>query len=175
MDLLHRVPRAPEADIPGPADAADIDRFILKTGFVVPNDLHEWLMTSNGPVVGPGGLFGIERAGAADPDYTIESALERRPHYAAKGWIPVAGDGCGNFYVVDTTAVTPSGNPVYFVEAAEPLREAAYSVASGIWQFLRFLLRKEVGHSYWPFDRERVLKDDPDLAAVATVPHAWEI
>ena len=64
-----------------------------------------------------------------------------------RGWLPVAGDGCGNQYVLVSHGI-------------------AYVVASDLWTFLRFLLLRETGDGRWPFDRRAVIAADPELAGL---------
>jgi len=46
-------------------------------------------------------------------------------------------------------------------------------VASGFWQFLRFLFRSELGEQLWPFDEEYVLANDPALRQFVSVRLPW--
>ena len=50
-----------------------------------------------GSGIGPGGIFGPR------PDEPYLDMPQRRdlfPEWAEQGWLPVAGDGCGNCYVL---------------------------------------------------------------------------
>ena len=57
--LLAKVPRPPEDSIPDGASDADLAGFEKRLGFPLPDPLRDWLKVSNGPCVGPGGIFGI--------------------------------------------------------------------------------------------------------------------
>lgn len=169
--LVHQVPHAPERPIPKGATEEEIVAFSSRTNLQVPDELHEWLSLSNGPRIGPGGLFGIL---PTEEQMRIESLYELFPAWREKGWIPVAGDGCGNYFVLDSRVSVRSSHPIYFVDHEDNYVIAQYVVASGLWQFLRFLLRTEFAISYWPFDKEKVLENDPALQEYkGDVPFPW--
>ena len=50
-----------------------------------------------------------------------------------------------------------------FVDVIESRDEPAFIVASNLWQFLAFLFRKDLGKSRWPFDKEEVVRSDPQI------------
>jgi hypothetical protein len=65
---------------------------------------------------------------------------------------------------------------VYFID---PYQDGGYgvptyAVASGLWRFLWFLFRSELGDRSWPFDRAAVLVADPELAGVRGARLPWE-
>jgi len=45
----------------------------------------------------PGGVFGPR---PDDPGIDVASRRDPYPEWARLGWLPVAGDGCGNYYVL---------------------------------------------------------------------------
>ena len=149
-----------------PAGAApeDIDEFESATGLTVPAELREWLLMCNGPAVGPGdAVYGI--GVARGKWFNIDANLGRHAdEWIPKGWIPLCDDGCGNFYVLDTHGAVEGKYPVYFIDHEKSYEEPCYIVASGVWSFVRFVLMEEMGRSFWPFKRDRVLKADPAIA-----------
>jgi cell wall assembly regulator SMI1 len=151
--------------LPAGASEADINAFELRTGLSVPPEMRDWLSMFNGPFVGRAGIFGIR---PTDGRLDIETELERVPQWVEKGWIPLAEDGCGDYYVLDTRSTVNGTRPVYFLDHEISRTEPDYIVASGLWPFLRFFLIDDeiddVDEKYWPFDRERVLAEDPTLA-----------
>jgi hypothetical protein len=106
--------------------------------------------------------------------------MESEPLWRERGWIPVAGDGNGNYYVLDSHTGGPGSHPVYFLDHETDLAKPEYVVASNLWHFLRFLLKREVEGpqaraASWPFNQRLVLEADPELAAYAGVaPLPWE-
>jgi hypothetical protein len=81
-------------------------------GVALPDDLVAWLHVCKGEMIGPGGVFG------ARPDcesVDMAAVLALYPAWRARGWLPVAGDGCGDYYVLVTTG--PLTGFVGFVEA----------------------------------------------------------
>jgi hypothetical protein len=147
----------------------DCDGFTTRTGLALPDDLRDWLKLANGPCVGPGGLYGIR---PPRPYLDIESVLARESGWKERGWIPIAGDGCGNFYVVPTQGEFGNGYPVFFVDMSFP-DEPCYIVASDIGHFLLFLLEDELEKQDWPFDETYVVKSDPNIRSYKGIDLPW--
>lgn len=174
LRLAQQAPRAPETQLPGGADPALLTAFEERNGFSVPAELREWLLLYNAPVIGPGGIFGVGVGQFCDMDAMYDAL----PFWRESGWVPVAGDGCGDYYVLDSRTAVGETHPIYFVDQA-CYECPAYIVASGLWQFLRFLLEGEVWRAagrqhYWPWEGEAVLRRDPLLAQYrGPVPFPW--
>jgi hypothetical protein len=95
--------------------------------------------------------------------------MHGHPGWHDRRFVPVAGDGCGNYYVSDASlGLTVS--PIFFVDTFVNPLQPAYVVASNLWLFLRFLFMKDLGKSRWPFSREEVLANDPAILHVSTAP-----
>jgi len=60
------------------------------------------------------------------------------------GWLPLAGDGCGDYYVLASKSTVPSTPPTLLFIDQSDYHLAAYAVASGLWHFLWFLLEDEL-------------------------------
>ncbi len=155
--LLQRVPRAPEEDLPPGAAPALVADFERRLPGRIPAELRQLILLTNGPCVGPGGLFGIK---TANDSLDLEEVYSLHPTWAAHSWFPIAGDGCGNYYVA---AKCGDRWPVVFVDTAEDPSAVAYVVASGVLRFVAFLLQKELGTEGWPFRRDYVVGSDPDI------------
>lgn len=175
--LVDKVPRPPGYSLPPGATESAISEFESSTGLPLPIELREWLSTCNAPCIGPGGLYGIA---PARNSLSIREHLASEPEWIRKGWIPVAGDGNGDYYVLDSHTGAAESHPVYFLDHEISLKEPAYIVASNLWQFLRFLLQAELDRlqnrsSGWPFNEASVLKADPELGRCGVnVPLPWE-
>jgi len=170
-DLVARSSSPPDEPLPAGATDWAIAELEQRTGLEVPGDLRSFLLFSNGPCVGPGGLMGIN---AVKKSLDMEHVLGLYPKWLEKGWIPAAGDGCGNYYLVVTRNDFGPGEPVVFIETIESHDTPAFVVASGMWQFVRFLLRKELGESRWPFARDEVVAADPGILSFRGVSLPWE-
>lgn len=168
--LLQLVPHAPGTTIPGPAAAQEIQAFQERIGYEVPRELRAWLNMSNGPCVGPGGLFGT---GSVPRHLSIGHYLDLYPDWRRRQWLPVAGDGCGNYYVLVASSQFGPGNPVIFVEPMVDSLQPTYVAASNLWVFIDFLLRKELSQSAWPFNAAEVVERDPEILRVVGVPLPW--
>jgi hypothetical protein len=163
MRLLEQSPRAPE-DVTTRASQQELDELQRYLGFDLPGRLLQWLTRCNGLTCGPGGLFGT---GAARPSLNIEHILRIFPAWQERRWIPVAGDGCGNHYILDAGRRWLASSAIYFVDVMDDPNTPAYCVASDLPKFLTFLLEKEISGSGWPFDRDFVVARDAEILAIA--------
>jgi cell wall assembly regulator SMI1 len=110
----------------------------------------------------------------------METLLDDHPTWKEKGWLPIAGDGVGNYYVIDTKISRAGTNPVYFLDHERDLDHPQYIVASDLWKFLLFLFKREIEWkktrtATWPFNKSIVLADDPVLSeyqGIVSLP--WE-
>lgn len=176
--LVRAARREPGTELPAGAEGAALDAFEARWGLRLPTELREWLLTCNGSLIGPGGLFGI---GTWKRFTDLEASLELVPEWRRIGWLPVAGDGCGSYFVLDLTTRCEETHPVYFVDHERGYDVPTYVVASGLWQFLRGLLEaerieEEGGVSDWPFNAEVVLRQDPALRSYpGPAPFPWEL
>jgi cell wall assembly regulator SMI1 len=168
--LLARCPDPPEDTLPEGCSDADLTGFEERTKISIPADLRTWLKVSNGPCVGPGGLFGIRPNRAY---LCIESRLDIFPSWKTKKWIPVAGDGCGNYYLIPTLNDYGKGFPVVFVDTIASPDSPAYIVSSDIGHFLVSLLEQELGAGDWPFNEKSVVQHDPNILKFKCVKLPW--
>ena len=169
-ELLDKVPRPPGQVIPPGIEEARIVAFQERTGITLPEELVCWLRFTNGPLVGPGGIFGVRPV----PEVVdIEFYYGLHSSWKEKKWIPVAGDGCGNFYLMATNDDYGHGRPIFFVDTHEDPDEPCYLVASDLWHFFSFLLRKELGETGWPFNKEIVVGNDPAIENYRDIPYPW--
>jgi hypothetical protein len=89
--------RAPEDEAPRGARPEELDCLQARLGCSLLPALRAWLSVCGGARIGPGGVFGPQ------PDAPGTDMAYRRnlyPEWAELGWLPVAGDGCGNYYVL---------------------------------------------------------------------------
>ena len=143
-------------------------------GIDLPEDLMRWLTLCNGTLAGAGGIYGLY------PEKSWVDAVKilgLSPEWRGLKWIPVASDGCGNFYVLvcGGEAVRP---PVAFVDTIRDRQSLAYAVGSNLWTFIYFYLHREYearSKRHWPFDKKWVLGIDPDFANVKVAPLPWEL
>jgi SMI1 / KNR4 family (SUKH-1) len=132
----------------------------------------------NGAFCGTQGFLGLN-------DYRVDSK-----YFLGRSWLPVADDGCGDYYVIDLTGPDQGDYPVFFWdhETGQDIESGAlikgYAVASNVWIFSLLFLKHEltrVGTSQdkserwsWHFDRDRTLQHDPNLARVRSAPLPWK-
>lgn len=163
LGLLEQVERPPSPRPVTGATDEQLGGLRRALGFEPPEELLDWLRVCNGVIAGPGGIYG------ADPpeDFLdIAGVLELFPSWRENSWIPVAGDGTGNHYVLDAARRHLDRDAVYFVDVMEDPDALSYLVGSSLERFLRFLLPAELGDRRWPFDQEYVSAEDPAITAV---------
>lgn len=170
IDLLRRSRTPPEfAGIAGASDAAR-RAFFQELGLGENRELDTWLSICSGAPAGPGGLFGCGDA----PGYlSISARLQEHPFWQRAGWVPVAGDGNGGYYVALMSEANGGPVAVGYIDP-EDYENLAFVVASSLERFLVGLLRRDLREAkWWPFDEQEVLAFDPDLSK-SEHPKPWE-
>lgn len=158
------------------ASADEIHLLGKALSFELPRELALWLSLCRGcelPSFTFPTLLGTHR------DNCITDAMY--PEWRERGWIPLIGDGCGNYYNV---IADRSPAPIAFIEGSAPT-DLNYLAASSLFRFLSFVVDEleaenpdpspdadDVYMSVW-FDRDSLLKADPDSAAITDIPRAW--
>jgi hypothetical protein len=168
LSLLRRVPRAPERPFPGGASEAELLDLARRLGVALPDDLASWLRVCKGEAIGPGGVFGAQ----PDEDWLdIAGCSMLYPAWRTRGWLSVAGDGCGNHYVLLTNGRLTGF--VGFVDTMTDPDRIDYVVASSLWRFLFFLFRRELGERSWPFRAGEVVAIDPGIVEAPAALLPW--
>lgn len=166
-DVLTLLATAPGLDEGQPpiigASPDDLRVLREQLGFDLPEQLVDWLMVCNGSLAGPGGLFGANQRN----DF-LDIAGRMYDGWRERRWIPVAGDGCGDFYVLDASRTHLPTGGIFFIDQCD-YDALDYVVASTLGVFVRQLLlqdRQEITPDRWPFDQESALAADPRMAEV---------
>jgi hypothetical protein len=167
--LARRVPMPPEYQLPAGASEHEIGTFETCVGLKVPSQLRAWLEKVNGAMAGPGGLFGAR--GATD-FLSIEKYLKIFPAWRRLGWLPIASDGLGNYWVV---VPGPDGSAgwVAFIDVHSDPEAIDYYAASTVFRFLGFLLNSELGEQGWPRTRQYVVEHDHGMENVPESLSPW--
>jgi len=129
--LVAGADRAPEDDPPEGASAAELARLSDRLGRSLPPLLRSWLSICRGAAIGPGGVFGQR---PDRPGLDMVSIRDLSPVWQSLGWLPVAGDGCGNYYVLT------EGGTVGFVEPMSDPGRLERQVSSDLLSFMADLL-----------------------------------
>jgi hypothetical protein len=174
IQLAAQIPTPTGEPLPPGLSDAEIDGFTQRTGLLIPPELREWLHFTNGPCIGPGGVYGIR---PRREHLDMEGVYEFLPEFKQNHWLPLGTDGCGNYYVLALASEPSELRPVYFIDASQDngYKAPTYAVASESWHFLRFLFRSELGDHAWPFDSKTVLANDPELSRVKGAPMPWDV
>lgn len=162
LDLVRR--DASPGQVAGGASAEDVDA-LEGEGLKLPWAFRNWLLLCRGASVRTGTIFGV---GNDDSSRDIISVLTLFPEWRTLGWIPLADDGFGNYYVADTSVEGAVG----FVEVIDDVDVIKYYAASDVEIFLRELLLNEQDETGWPFDRTRAERVDPTLLGLSPLP--WD-
>jgi cell wall assembly regulator SMI1 len=169
MELARQAPAPPGQRLTG-ASEADIAKLENEIGRTLSGGYRRWLMAANGAMLGPGGMFGIRDK----RDFlSTEKYLALHPEWQSLGWVPIAGDGLGNYWVVVPQGPDGTSDWVAFVDTHEDPANVDRYVASNVLKFVRFLLESELGETRWPGDRGYDLERDPALAAAPEDKAAW--
>ncbi|MFI5713381.1 SMI1/KNR4 family protein [Kribbella sp. NPDC051620] len=169
-----------EADLPSDvgwpptgATTVDLQRLRDDLGFEPPAVLTRWLSICNGSLAGEGGLLGANLSGPRE-HLDMSFCLDLLPGWRERRWLPVAGDGCGDYYVLDASQSHYPGDAIFFVDQSD-YDALDYAVASDLPTFLRQHLLclldpdPELDSTpRWPFDRAITLAVDPRLAELRT-------
>jgi hypothetical protein len=128
----------------------------------IPPEFRKWLARVNGGPIGPGGMFGVDSTVDA---FSIRGCLKTFPEWKGLGWLPVAADGVGNYWV---SLVGPNDSEgwVAFIDTHESPELVDSYVASGVASFIRFLLESELGEKRWPRSESYVVSRDPGMSAI---------
>ena len=171
VDLLNQMVLPPNESLPDGASEEMIIDFESRNKICVPPVFRSLLLFCNGPCVGPGGFAGIS---ITRESQDIDHLFDLYPSWLAKGWIPIAGDGCGNYYLVATNGEFGVGEPVFFVDVIDDEEIPSFIVSSNPWSFLKFIFKKELGQSKWPFDRIEFEKNDPEVFLFRAIAFPWD-
>jgi len=169
IDLARQVPAPPGQEFTG-AREEDIVALESEIDRALSPELRRWLRVVNGAMLGPGGVFGVRDV----HDFlSIEKYLRIYPEWRTLGWVPIASDGVGNYWVTVPQGPDRSADWVAFVDTHENPGAVDRYVASSFLRFMRFLLKSELGETRWPGDKEYDLECDPALANVPEAQAAW--
>jgi cell wall assembly regulator SMI1 len=141
LAMLPLLPLAPEDKLPGGATAEQIQLLQKYFDLQLPTQLVEWLGCCNGPCVAQGGVFGVR------PDRTfldIINYAKQHPHWQQNHWLPIGGDGCGNYYVLALDPSNADSCPVFFIDHEADYDELSHQVAPDLWHFLHWLFKDEL-------------------------------
>lgn len=146
-----------------------LHEFSMSHDISIPEELKAWLMEAGDIEIGDG-FYGVNPG-----RLSVDKIWELFPKWQSKGWFPIAGDECGNYYVLDTVSLCGPTHPVFFVDTSEDEERPAYVVASSLWRFLKFFLLKLLKRERsWPFDKQVVSEADPEILACIGVPFPWD-
>jgi hypothetical protein len=171
IELTCRVPMPPGYELPHGATEDELTEFESRTGLSLVAEHKDFLRRINGAMIGPGGVFGVRNASDV---LSIEEYLKIFPEWRERGWVPIASDGVGNYWVV-TDGPDGSAGWVAFVDVHLDAHSVGYYAASSFNRFLNFLIRSELGEYEWPPRQEYAMQWDPRLVELPSSVRPWKI
>jgi hypothetical protein len=129
--LVAGAVRAPGDGPPTGASPAELAILAERLGQSLRTELRTWLSICRGAAIGPGGVFGQQ---PDRPHLDMVKIRDMYPQWRALGWLPVASDGCGDYYVL---ALDGS---VGFVEPMSDPGKINRHAASSLLSFMTDLL-----------------------------------
>jgi hypothetical protein len=143
LELLSHPSIVSPGGVPPGTSEIDIQTFERLHGLQLPPTLREWFSLVNGAFCGTQSFLGLN-------DYRVGSK-----NFRARSWLPVADDGCGDYFLIDLARPDQGDYPVFFWdhETDRDVGNGAlikgYAVASNVWIFSLLFLKHElarVGH-----------------------------
>jgi hypothetical protein len=101
----------------------------------------------------------------------MDLAMRDQPHWRDHQWLPIAADGCGNYYMLVPESST---HHIYFIDAIRGYDLLDFACSSDLWKFLWFLFKYDLEETKWPFDRDEVLCRDPGIVNCKLAPLPWD-
>lgn len=141
-----------------------LTRGVIDGGGLPRDQIMRWLLACPGLVL-PDGQCLLGATGGPE-SLRIESVLESYPVFVERSWLPIADDGCGNYWVLH------GDGGVAFVDCSSDSTALAYAVASGLGEFLVPFLIPNLRTEGWPFDERTALAWDAELART-DIPLPW--
>lgn len=130
----------------------------------IPAEYAQWLEEFDGATIHTVNVFGLRGSG---------KLFDQQSDYLNQGWLNIANDGCGNYYVMALDGRFHLPCPILFVDSYAELDDA-FIVASDFCSFLQGLLANAEGQFHWPFDKKTTLQLDPELAFAKNVRFPWD-
>ncbi len=173
-DMVRGAEITCEGTIPVGASVKQIEAFERRIGLTLPPTYKNWLSRFNGAPIGPGGIYGVD---CPYMYWDLESNQNAdKPRICRTGWLEIAGDGCGNSYVLAAKGGFDLLEPIFFQQALFHRSEhkATFIAASNMLAFVAGLLLREMEVFHWPFDREKTLQLDPEIGIARGIQFPWD-
>ncbi len=172
QDILKTVKGHPRT-VKAKLTVSEIQRVItqceLDARYQFPDEYRTWLQQFDVAEIGGCFIFGVGGEGNLE---------EQQSEYIHKGWINVANDGCGNYFILVLSKEFSLDAPVIFLDAYQK-PDKAYIVASDFSMFVQSRLKddgiEESSEPPWLFIREEALSFDLRLELAKNINLPWEL
>ena len=175
--LVRDVARFLELSEPNGATDRDIDAVALFFGVDYLGILEVWLAGCRGPFLVSQPIVGFGATKRPGDFFHYRDILESHPDWVDFGWVPIASDGCGNFYIYPLKTGDEHYRPIFLVYAESPT-EPSQVVASNLLRFILRLLRSELtdfdesieDDIDYVFSEEEIRANDPEAVGMEPPP-----
>lgn len=147
-----------------------IAEFAMQTGIAPAQSWLDWLSVANGADLSSADYWlshctGLTRYPTRLPDARWH--LARYPEWRSRGWIPIADDGCGDYFLLGQPFQGGPSDAVMFWDQATPAEAGIdYVISSDLWTFIVGVLELRGGPTNWPFNDTHLLEFDPQMRSV---------
>jgi len=167
-DLLDAAPKKLDLHVPTHGTQKDLDLVRTVIGSEELYELEIWIMICRGPVLLRSPLVGFGWENSKNEPFHYRDILDGYPEWATLKWVPIANDGCGNYYVFPLTESFQGLRPVFSVYVSEDTTKLAEVVASNLLIFVKRLIAAELYEEEEdPFTREAIIQHDPAVLEIA--------
>jgi hypothetical protein len=182
--VLSRCTRFEESQVPRRGVSAERLALEKQVAEILPPELVEWLPYATKAAPDErgsiehfnnfGGLVSFFSSGShlnrICPPSIITAVKKWKQDWLHRGWLPIAGDGCGDYCLLIEHA--PGKRIVVFWDQSNSTDEYDYVYASSLWHFLAGALQRPRGR--WPFFRKNTMQFDPGMGELVGVRFAWD-
>lgn len=120
-----------------------------------------------GPATATVELLGFDtKLGTNSPAF-FKRAIDANPEWYYVNWLPIAGDGCGGYYIYPITKASDNARPIFQIRPELGTLDPHRYVASNVLRFIRRALHAELAEiDDDAFSLEYQREFDPDMPDV---------
>lgn len=153
-----------------PASPADISSLAAALGHPLPHQLAQWLTLCRG-----GYLEAHSVTNLLTPQQMLRDREDVINDYnKPRSWLPIADDGCGDFYCLICPPDPRAIAPVVFLDHEDG---TTYLCGSSFFKFLEITLvhePRDAGEDSPIFDERMFFAIDPDAANIRQYGYGWD-
>jgi hypothetical protein len=174
IDLLDNLSESEGIAIPqggGEDEFKDIATYMLVEDIA---ELAVWVSISTGPIPISQPLMGFSVDQNQNDSNHYKNVLSTYPEWRRRKWVPIAGDGCGNYYLYPLMNDFNNRRPIFLVDVSKSTITPYCAVASHLFHFLVRLLESELNREDYAFTRDKVLRQDVKIQQISSLAMPWD-